>query len=53
MVERNERLGLSLDDGKKVPSPPEVVAFAFNKPSWGFPRLSPKLRLMIANPTQP
>jgi len=42
VVERNERLGFSIDDGKEVPSPPQVMAFAFDELARRFTGLVPE-----------
>ena len=42
VVERNEWPGVPMDDGKKMPSPPEVMAFAFDEPARCFTGLGPE-----------
>jgi hypothetical protein len=53
MVERNERLGFSMYDGKEVPSPPQIMAFPFDELARRFTGLVPEVQLLLANPAQP
>ena len=50
MVERNERLGFPIDDGQKVPSSPQIMAFALDELARRFTGLVPEFRLLLANP---
>jgi hypothetical protein len=53
MVERNERFGFPIHDGKEVSAPPQAMAFAFDELARSFTGLAPEFRLLLANPGQP
>jgi hypothetical protein len=52
MVERNDRLGVSMCDGKEVPSPPQIMAFPFYELARRFTCLTLEFRLLLAYPAR-